>query len=111
HEAGHAVVFAYLGFHAPYVEMGLEPDPSGHTPGREIPVTDRIDFMATIHAGNVAVEDCAAATGYRSLRILPVTRPNWRGLKKKYMPALTRKLRLPFGRAKLSKPAATNWQP
>src|SRR5438046_2775461 len=44
HEAGHAVVFAFLGVDVPYVQMGLDPDPSGHTPGRDIPLTDRVDF-------------------------------------------------------------------
>jgi hypothetical protein len=57
HEAGHAVVFAFLGVDVPHVQMGHNPDPSGHTLGRNIPVTDRISFLAPLHAGNVAVEE------------------------------------------------------
>jgi hypothetical protein len=63
HEAGHAVVFAYLGFDVPCVEMGLDPDPSGQAHADQIPWTDRVDFMATLHAGNVAVEELCG--GYR----------------------------------------------
>jgi hypothetical protein len=63
HEAGHAVVFAYLGFDVSYLEMGLDPDPSGRARGDEIPWTDRTDYMATLHAGNVAVEELC--DGYR----------------------------------------------
>jgi hypothetical protein len=63
HEAGHTVVFAFLRFDVPYVEMGLGPNPSGRAHGREIPWTDRIDYVATIHAGNVAVE--VLCGGYR----------------------------------------------
>jgi hypothetical protein len=70
HEAGHAVVFAYLGFDVSQVEMGLDPDPSGRAHGREIPWTDRIDYMATFHAGNIAVEELCG--GYR----LPVIASN-----------------------------------
>jgi hypothetical protein len=43
--------------------MGLEPDPSGHTRGRDVPITDHIDFLAPLYAGNAAVDEMCG--GYR----------------------------------------------
>src|SRR5258708_23544256 len=63
HEAGHAVVFAFFRVDVPYIQMGLDPDPSGHTRGLDGPIADYIEFLAPLHAGNVAVEELCG--GYR----------------------------------------------
>src|SRR5258708_13462898 len=43
--------------------MGLDRAPSGHTRGLDGPIADYIEFLAPLHAGNVAVEELCG--GYR----------------------------------------------
>src|SRR5258708_22502328 len=43
--------------------MGLDPDPTGHPRGLDGPIADYSEFLAPLHAGNVAVEELCG--GYR----------------------------------------------
>jgi hypothetical protein len=63
HEAGHAVAFAAVGIDVVSVWIGPGPDPSGRTESGDFVGADRSDFLATLYASDIAVEELC--DGYR----------------------------------------------
>jgi hypothetical protein len=63
HEAGHAIAFASVGIDVLSMWIAPEPNPSGRTQSGEIIAASRSDFLATIYAGDLAVDELCG--GYR----------------------------------------------
>jgi hypothetical protein len=63
HEAGHAVAFAAVGIDVLSMWIGSGSDPGGRTRSGEIIGANRSDFLATLYAADIAVEELCA--GYR----------------------------------------------
>lgn len=63
HEAGHAIAFGVVGIDVLSVWIGSGSNPSGHTQSGEIVAAGRPDFLATLYAGDMAVEELCG--GYR----------------------------------------------
>ena len=63
HEAGHAIAFGVVGIDVLSVWIGSGSNPSGHTQSGEIVAAGRPDFLATLYAGDIAVEELCG--GYR----------------------------------------------
>src|SRR3989442_8928261 len=57
HEAGHAIAFASVGIDVLSMWIGPEPNPSGRTQSGEIVAASRSDYLATIYAGDLAVDE------------------------------------------------------
>jgi hypothetical protein len=57
HEAGHAIAYAAVGIDVLSMWIGPGPNPSGRTQSGEIIAADRSDFLATLYASDVAVEE------------------------------------------------------
>jgi hypothetical protein len=63
HEAGHAIAFAGVGIDVVHVWIGPGPKPNGDTKSGEIIAASRPDFLATLYASDIAVEELCS--GYR----------------------------------------------
>jgi hypothetical protein len=63
HEAGHAIAFAAVGIDVVSVWIGSGPNPSGRTNSGDFIGADRSDFLATLYASDIAVEELC--DGYR----------------------------------------------
>jgi hypothetical protein len=63
HEAGHAVAFAGVGIDVLSVRISSSSNPSRNTQSGEIVAAGRPDFLATLYAGDIAVEELCG--GYR----------------------------------------------
>lgn len=57
HEAGHAIAFAVVGIDVLRIWIGPGPNPSGLTQSGEIIAASRPDFLATLYASDIAVEE------------------------------------------------------
>jgi hypothetical protein len=63
HEAGHAITFAAVGIDVVCIWIEAGPDPSGCTKSGEIIAANRPDYLATLYASDIAVEELCG--GYR----------------------------------------------
>jgi hypothetical protein len=63
HEAGHAITFAAVGIDVLYIWIGPGPDPIGVTQSGEVLAANRPDYLATLYASHIAVEELC--DGYR----------------------------------------------
>ena len=79
HEAGHAITFAAAGIDVLWVWIGQGHNPSGRTRSGEVIAASRPDFLATLYAGDIAVEELCG--GYR-LPVVPTPGSDYEQLRR-----------------------------